>query len=613
MRALSVGLRPIVFVGLAMLLAAAFACGTDDSGGGSTTTPATTSTTTMTQEQPAAPAAAPTAVGIFSAPAQPSAAAMPVGTAPAMPSGGPIEAKIQRVVFGMEPESQEHNTPGRLGPPTNTQNNPMYEYLIGMDPTSGAWVPELATEWSIEPDNASIRFKLRKGVPFHNGWGEMTAKDVRHTWQDITAPDASHGNSSNLRRDVEDVEIVNDYELIFRSPSPNAGLLWILTRQEQSILVQSKDHYDEVGVPDLTKPAIAGTGVYQELERRQGSFVLYERTPYPHWKMTPDFQELEIRWVPEASTRLAGLLAEEIHVTELPDDLEPQAESAGMALAPGNAAGLRAFMGLRYGARCPCTTTTRTTIPALDAPYKYPDAPLFDIRVRRALNQSVDRAAINEAFFSGKGDPMVRNHHHPTRPGWDPSWATRFEEYYGYDPDKARALLAEAGYGPDNPYEIEVQLTQALGWPGGPDVAEAIAGFWRDVGVKTNLVTQDPATYRSQSRNFEFSNRAIISGTSSHILMGTRVYDIAANPRTGAPEIPERDTIYYDIARTLDADKQGDLLRQLGEISFLGYYDIPLFWLAPEAAYNPKYVSTYTFPGSVTGTWTHMEFIRAAQ
>ena len=612
MRAIPIGVKPIVLVTMVMVLAFAVACG-GSSGDTSTTASTTTTTSTQTQQQPVAPAAAPTAAGIFAAPAQPSAAAMPVGESPTVPGTGPVQAKITRVVIGLEPESQEHNTPGRLGPPTNTQNNPMYEYLIGMDPVTGAWVPELATEWSIEPDNASIRFKLRKGVPFHKGWGEMTAKDVRHTWQDITHPEASHGNSGNLRRDVSDVAIVNDYELIFQSPSANAGLLWILTRQEQSILVQSKDHYDEVGVPDLTTPAIVGTGVYQEVERSQGAYVLYERPPYTHWKMTPDFQELEIKWVPEASTRLAGLLTDEIHVAELPADLKVQAEASGMELAAGNAAGLRSFMGLRYAARCPCTIETRTTIPALDAAYKYPDAPLHDIRVRRALNQAVDRAAINKAFFGNKGDPMVRNHHHPTRPGWDPSWVTRFEEFYGYDPAKASALLAEAGYGPDNPYEINVQLTEALGWPGGPDVAEAIAGFWRDVGVKTNLVTQDTATYRAQGRNFEFSNRAIISGTSSHILMGTRVYDIAANPRTGAPEIPERDEIYYEIARTLDSAKQAELFRQLGEISFLGYYDIPLFWLPPEAAYNPEFVSDYVYPGSVTGTWTHLEFIRAAQ
>ena len=611
MRAVSVGLRPMVLIALAMALAFAMACGGSD---GDTTTTATTTTTTAPQapQQPAEAAAAPTAAGIFSAPAPASAAAMPVGQAPTT-TGGVMEAKVTRVVFGMEPESQEHNTPGRLGPPTNTQNNPMYEYLIGMDPETGLWVPELATEWSVEPDGASIRFQLRKGIPFHKGWGEMTGKDVRHTWQDITHPEASHGNSGNLRRDVEDVLIVNDYEVIFKSPSPNAGLLWILTRQEQSILVQSKDHYDEVGVPDLTKPAIAGTGVYQEVERRQGSYVLYERTPYQHWKMTPDFQELEIKWVPEASTRLAGLLAEEIHVTELPDDLKVQAQSSGMSLATGNAAGLRSFMGLRFGARCPCDIENRTTIPALDADYKFPDAPLWDIRVRQALNVAIDRNAINEAFFGGKGDPMYRNHHHPTRPGWDPSWETRFEGLYGYNPEKARSLLAEAGYGPDNPYEINVQLTQALGWPGGPDVAEAIAGMWRDVGISPILQTEDPATQRARGRNFEYSNRAWISGTSSHILMGTRVYDIAANPRIGAPEIPERDEIYYEIARTLDADRQNELFRQLGEISFLGFYDIPLFWLPPEAAYNPEIVSDYVFPGSVTGTWTHMEFIRAAQ
>ena len=612
MRAIPIGVKPIVLVTMVMVLAFAVACG-GSSSDTSTTATTTTTTATQTQQQPVAPAAAPTAAGIFAAPAQPSAAAMPVVSAATTPDTGPFQAKIERVVFSVVPTTLEHNTPGRSGPPTNVQNNPMYEYLIGMDPVTGAWVPELATEWSIEPDNASIRFKLRKGVPFHRGWGEMTAKDVRHTWQDITHPEASHGNSGNLRRDVSDVAIVNDYELIFQSPSPNAGLLWILTRQEQSILVQSKDHYDEVGVPDLTKPAIVGTGVYQELERREGSHVAYERTPYTHWKMTPDFQELEIRWITESSTRLAGLLTDEIHVASIPEDLQAQALDKGMQVSRGNAAGLRTFLGLRYGARCPCTSDTRTQIPGFDAALKFPDAPLHDIRVRRALNQAINRDELNEAFFNGKGDIMVRNHHHPTRPGWDPSWETRFEEYYGYNPVKARELLAEAGYGPDNPYEINIQSINLSHYSGSLDVVEAVQGYWREIGVKAVLQVEDAATRSARNRNFEYDNHAVITGTSSHILMGTRVYDIAANPRTAAPEIPERDMIYYEIRVTLDSAKQDELLRQLGEVSFLGYWDIPLFWLPPEAMFNPTFVSGYTFPGSVTGTWTHLELIRAAK
>ena len=257
---------------------------------------------------------------------------------------------------------------------------------------------------------------------------------------------------------------------------------------------------------------------------------------------------------------------------------------------------------------------TRTTIPALDADYKFPEAPLHDIRVRRALNQAIDRNAINQAFFGGKGDPMVRNHHHPTRPGWDPSWETRFEEFYGYDPDKARALLSEAGYSPDNPFEINVQLHQALGWTGAPDVIEAVAGFWRDVGIDTNLITQDPASLRAQSRNFEFSNRVVIGGTSSHILMGTRVYDIAANPRIGAPEVPERDKIYYEITRTLGRRQAVGSLPPARRDLLPRLLRHPAVLAAAGGRLQPRVSSAdYVYPGSVTGTWTHMEFIRAAQ
>ena len=538
---------------------------------------------------------------------------MPVGAAPTGSTSAPVQAKIDRVVFSIIPVTEESNTPGKAGPPVNVQLNPMYEYLIGMDPVSGAWVPELATSWSIEPDGASIRFQLRKGVQFHNGWGEMTGKDVKHTWQDISAPDASHGNSGLFRRAVDDVEVVNDYEVIFRAPVADAGLLWAITRQEQSILVNSKDNYDAAGLPDLSTAPIAGTGVYQFESRRDNSYIRFKALPYKHWKMTPDFKEFEIRWIGEASTRLAGLLAGEIHVASIPEDLQKQGKDAGMAVATGNAAGLRTFFGFRYGARCPCTNGERTQFPPLDAATKFPDAPLQDIRVRKALNKAIDRDALNTAFFNGKGQTMYKNHHHPTRPGWDESWVTRFPEAYGYDPTAARALLAEAGYSDANPYEITMNMINLSHYSGSLDVIEAVAGFWRDIGVKTNLLTEDSATYRGRNRNFEYDNNVVITGTSSHILMGTRVYDTAYNPRVAGTENPLIDAVYGQLQQTLEASLQDDMLRQIGEIAYTSYQDIPLFYLPPEAMYNPEFVSGYVFPGSVTGTWTHLENITAAQ
>ena len=76
--------------------------------------------------------------------------------------------------------------------------------------------------------------------------------------------------------------------------------------------------------------------------------------------------------------------------------------------------------------------------------YLYPEAPIVNVKVRKALNKALDRGAINEAFFGGRGQTMVLNHFHPTREAWDTGWDQRFEAEYGYNPVEARKLLAEA-------------------------------------------------------------------------------------------------------------------------------------------------------------------------
>ena len=95
--------------------------------------------------------------------------------------------------------------------------------------------------------------------------------------------------------------------------------------------------------------------------------------------------------------------------------------------------------------------------------------------------------------------------------------------------------------------------------------------------------------------------------------MGSRVYITSHTPRIGSPEFPDIDELYSELRVTLDPEKQNQLLRQIGEVSFTSFQEIPLFWLPPEAVYNPVFVSGYSFPGSVTGTWTHLELIRAAK
>src|SRR6266508_2990754 len=133
--------------------------------------------------------------------------------------------KVNRVVMSVIPPAEESNELRQLNQPQNWQLRPMYEHLMGMDAETGKLVPQLATEWKLEPDGQSYRFKLRRGVQFHNGQGEFTAKDVVFTWKDLIQQDSVHGEAPYFRNVIKDIEIVNDYEVVFHLAGPDGNFL----------------------------------------------------------------------------------------------------------------------------------------------------------------------------------------------------------------------------------------------------------------------------------------------------------------------------------------------------------------------------------------------------
>src|SRR5262249_15814459 len=135
-------------------------------------------------------------------------------SAPASGQGQPAaaqEPKVRRLVMAVAAPGTESNAPRLIAQTESWQIRPMYEHLVGIDPENGKYVPQLATEWGVEPDGKSFRFKLRRGVQFHGGYGEFTAKDVVFSLWDTTRDDAPGSESVLLRNVVEQVEVVNDY------------------------------------------------------------------------------------------------------------------------------------------------------------------------------------------------------------------------------------------------------------------------------------------------------------------------------------------------------------------------------------------------------------------
>jgi ABC-type transport system substrate-binding protein len=537
----------------------------------------------------AAPTSAPAA-----AKQAPTAAAKEAAPAAAKPS-------VNRVVMALPaPSGLESNEIRHLGQTIAWQLKPMYEYLVGMNAQSGQLEPQLATEWAIENGGRDIRFKLRRGVQFHKGNGEFNAKDVVFSWQDVAKEDSQHGESPYWRSIVREIEVVNDYEVVFHLNRVDGNIFRAIGEPEYGMEIRSKAHADKMGAPTMETEPYAGTGPYQFKQRQQSQFILFEKVPFQHWRANADFPEFEFRLRQEASTRLAALQAGEVHLAVLPEDQLQDAVGKGMKVLKGQNAGLRTFLSFQ------CCFLNDNNDPSKG--YKFPNSPLADVKVRQALNKAVNRDELNKAFFAGKAEIMILNHFHPSRQGWNPEWERRFPDEYGYDPAKARALLAEVG----RPVSTNVHIANLPQFAGADDVSESIAGYLEKVGVTVERIQMDGAQRMQRQRERGFDNHLLIGGTSSYIFIGSTAYTTSRGPRGGAVEDPIVDGLLDKARATLDDKEQDAALREMGNAMFDRHMHLPLFWLPAEVVVNPKVVGDWVFPGSITGTWTHVFNIKAA-
>ena len=333
--------RPLaVLLVLALALAMLAACGGDDDGDGDTATSSTTTTTSSSTT------AATTSTDTGSTTAMPEATAAP----DAMPTdhGAMMMPKVERVVIGAQTPSLLSNNIGRgLGPQSQIQLAAMYEYLIGTDAETGALIPQLATEWSVEPNGVDFRIKIREGIPFHNNAGTVSWRDVERTVMELGADDSEHTHARNYR--TVTIEPVSELEFIWKLPGPLAEQVRRLSEQVGGMEVMSASDYETNGPPQMTTAPTAGTGGYEFDSRRQTVGIVFKRVEYDHWRHNPDFAELEIRWMNEESTRLAALLTDEIHVTQLGADSTELASGDGMLVETGTLPGARIFGAFQGG------------------------------------------------------------------------------------------------------------------------------------------------------------------------------------------------------------------------------------------------------------------------
>jgi ABC-type transport system substrate-binding protein len=541
---------------------------------------------------------------------------MGVAYAQAQATGG--KPKVDRLVMGLITPYLDYWRPWLNGTADhNIQHDPTFEWLVEIDPETGQYMPWLAESWEMAKDGRSWRFKLAKGVQFHHGYGEFTARDVVHNhalWCNPNYPGRKDPPAAAYRTGicaVERIEVINDHELVMHCKTVCLDTLFYYS-EAANVMIFSKAQWDKEGEMGYeTRPA--GTGPYVFKERQLGRYVLYERAPTPHWKRgVVDWKELQMTWTLEEPTRFAQLLAGETHLTEVNKDLTDELVAKGYKLirSRGTAQQVQInFGGLYFGTEDKATgryTEHGGTTGKLD-----PKVPWTNIKVRQAMNKAINRAELLQVLYKGRAQYMYVHGFYPDLPGWDPTWEKRFPEMYGYDPKKARQLLKEAGY--PNGFKAKAWLFPFAGAPELVPLVEAVAVQLREVGIELELEETDwvakvrPALRDRKANWYLWAVPPSKKAVEPQLV----VFNVG-----GLAHMFETDEIYAmwkDLLQMSDPKAVDAQLRKIGNYKFEQFETIPLFDVYIEVIVDPKIVADWPFPGWDGGDIGHTWLIKACK
>ncbi|MDQ3831774.1 MAG: ABC transporter substrate-binding protein [Candidatus Tectomicrobia bacterium] len=342
----------------------------------------------------------------------------------------------------------------------------VYDYLVGCT-DDGQLSAEggIAQEWQEAADKLSWTFTLRKGVTFHDGT-ELTAEDVKFSIDSLFDPKAVSGLLGPTRTAFKAIEIINPWTVVVQLKQPAVFLPWnfpCATGSEGMIL--PKKYFQQVGADGFAKNPI-GSGPYKVAKNTLGASIQLEALTN-HWRDgTPRFRTVTFLLVPEESTRLAQLRTGEADLIAVSRERVPEIKSAGFNV----------FSKLN------------DQVVAVYMQQQWDQVPIADKRVRQALNLAIDKEALIKFVFAGQGVPvaMYPVGSYGVAGGADPTLKP-----YPYDPQRARQLLAEAGY--PNGFETKIYSYVTGDLPELNRLSEAVADYLAQVGVKARITPLDRA------------------------------------------------------------------------------------------------------------------------
>jgi dipeptide transport system substrate-binding protein len=390
-------------------------------------------------------------------------------------------------------------SPDYLNPQFSGQNTAydvaaqVYERLVATQRGGSQVIPSLAESWEIAPDGLTYTFKLRKGVKFHSVKGftptrDFNADDVMFSYQrmfDENHPYHKVGASNYgffneiIRPSLKAIEKVDDYTVRFVLTKPNSPLLSALSVEPMSILsAEFAAAMSKANTPEQVNLVPVGTGPFMMTSYQKDAAIRFKAVP-DHWtKKVGDkdrmalVSDLIFVITPDASVRYAKVKSGECHIARYPNpgDLPAMKADANLTMHEGSIAD-QSFLAFNQQKK-----------------------PFDDKRVREALIYASNIPAIIDAVYQGTGKqavaavpPSLWSHHDGLKPR-------------GQDIEKAKALLAEAGY--KDGFETvlwAIPVVRAY-MPNGRRAAELLQADWAKVGIKAKIQSYEWGEYLKRGR-----------------------------------------------------------------------------------------------------------------
>jgi peptide/nickel transport system substrate-binding protein len=430
----------------------------------------------------------------------------------------------------------------------------LYDTLLAFD-DNGEIVPNLAQEWEVNEDGTAVTFTLNEGITCHDGT-PFDANDVKYT-ADRALDDANPSVTSGAWGPIESVDVVDPQTVTFQFSSPFGAFLSFMADPFASMICDSNEEFgDQFGVSQAI-----GTGPWQFVSWTRGDEIVLERNEnYVRFgrpvenEGAPYLERLIVRQIPEAQTRLAGLQTGEVQLIVNPplDDLDVVRDDPNLELHVAENTGQNFFFQF---------TNSRP--------------PFDDIRARQAVAYAVDvDAAIQTAF----GDDLVQREKCPISRGVfanDQDFCDQFT--YEHDPERARELLAEMGYSPEQP--MEVILMTSTG-----DNRERMVQIFQSqlaqVGIDARLETMDIGTLNARVKQ----ENERTTGTSTFDMMDWAwfdpdiLYQLWHSPGAySGYQSDELDALLETTRTTVDPDERQAAVEEVMEYLLTNAVHIPLY------------------------------------